>query len=123
MTALARLAVPSEEAETKASDVLIHVRYTPSAEIFFIDALPAYTTPREWLDRLLAGASDYYQVLAGGAASSGFRARFSTRFRGSLPWRKLPNSGWTFSQVASESYGISSFAYPLPGCANGRDWF
>jgi len=66
MTALARLAVPSEEAETKASDVLIHVRYTPSAEIFFIDALPVHTTPREWLDRLLAGASDYYQVLAGG---------------------------------------------------------
>ncbi|MCF2521745.1 hypothetical protein [Bradyrhizobium sp. G127] len=66
MTALVRLAVPSEEAETKASDVLIHVRYTPSAEIFFIDALPAHLTPREWLDRLLAGASDYYQVLAGG---------------------------------------------------------
>ncbi|CAN5284963.1 hypothetical protein BH10PSE10_BH10PSE10_04250 [soil metagenome] len=66
MTAHVRLAVPSAEAETKASDVLIHVRYTPSAEIFFIDALPAYTTPRDWLNRLLAGASDYYQVLAGG---------------------------------------------------------
>jgi hypothetical protein len=58
--------VPSEQAETRASDVLIHVRFTPSADIFFIDAVPAHSSPKQWLNRLLAGASDYYQTLAGG---------------------------------------------------------
>lgn len=66
MTAHVKLAVPTKTAEKQASDVLIHVRYTPSAEIFFIDACPADLTAREWLNVLLAGASDYYQTLAGG---------------------------------------------------------
>lgn len=66
MSAVAKLAVPSKETESKADDVLIHVRYTPSAEIFFIDAKPADLSAREWLNLLLEGASNYYQTLAGG---------------------------------------------------------
>lgn len=69
--------VESEEAEASASDVLIHVRYTASGEIFFIDARPAQLSPQEWLNLLLAKGADCYQTLAGGR---GFfripRARF-----------------------------------------------
>lgn len=73
MSARAAVAVAvTEEIETpasdvsKASDVLIHVRYSPNGEIFFIDALPAQTKPRDWLNLLLDKAPDCYQVFAGG---------------------------------------------------------
>jgi len=58
--------VPTGEVELSEPDVLIHVRYTPSADIFSIDALPAHMSPREWLNSLLAGYSDLYQTFAGG---------------------------------------------------------
>jgi hypothetical protein len=78
MSALAQKVILStEQPEAKIEEVLIHVRYSPNAEIFFIDALPANSKPRDWLNRLLAEASDCYQTLAGGR---GFfripRARF-----------------------------------------------
>lgn len=47
-------------------DMLIHVRYTPNAEIFFIDAKPANKSDRDWLNLLLDQAPDCYQTLAGG---------------------------------------------------------
>jgi hypothetical protein len=73
----AAVAIRAEEPEVVAADVLIHVRYSPNAEIFFIDARPESTSPRDWLNLLLDKASDCHQTLAGGR---GFfripRARF-----------------------------------------------
>lgn len=71
-------AQPTVSAPTKAADdKLIHVRYSPNAEIFFIDARPESMSPRDWLNLLLDKAPDCYQALAGGR---GFfripRARF-----------------------------------------------
>lgn len=70
-------AVKAEPEVVAVPDVLINVRYAPSAEIYFIDARPENTSPRDWLNLLLAKASDCYQTLAGGR---GFfripRARF-----------------------------------------------
>lgn len=49
-----------------ATDVLIHVRFNPNAEIFTIDRLPEGVAPKAWYERLLAGASTYYQTLSNG---------------------------------------------------------
>lgn len=57
-------------AETKAArqpdNVLIHVRFLPSADIFSIDALPEGVSPRDWFNRLYMGVPQHYQTLAGG---------------------------------------------------------
>ncbi|MCK9915720.1 hypothetical protein MXD81_41835 [Microbacteriaceae bacterium K1510] len=66
MAALAKLKTSIPQEAEKEEEVLIHVRYQPSAEIFSIDACPEDATPRDWLNRLLENASDRYQTFAGG---------------------------------------------------------
>jgi hypothetical protein len=48
------------------SDVLIHVRFTPSAEINSIGEKPAHLSAKEWFERLLDLAGPHYQTFAGG---------------------------------------------------------
>lgn len=66
MAVLAQLKTPAAQVNEKPAEVLIHVRYQPNAQIFSIDECPKTLSPRDWLDRLLAGASEHYQTLAGG---------------------------------------------------------
>jgi len=66
MSALAKLATPAADDLEKPEEVLIHVRYAPNAEIVTIDKRPDHLSSRAWLDLLLAGASQHYQILAGG---------------------------------------------------------
>jgi len=54
------------EPEAKSHDVLLHVRYSPDASIFFIDSCPSCLSSDDWLKLLLAEASDCYRALAGG---------------------------------------------------------
>jgi hypothetical protein len=71
-------------ADNAAEDnVLVHVRYYANGGIGSIGEKPEGLGEREWLDRLLAGAPEYYQVLAGGR---GFfripRSRFTAILQG-----------------------------------------
>jgi hypothetical protein len=66
MNALAKVPAPAAVVEPSTAEVLIHVRFLPSAEIFSIDGRPEHLPPRVWLDRLLEAASMHYQALAGG---------------------------------------------------------
>ncbi len=66
MVVVAPLRKPSAQGVEQAEEVLLHVRYLPNAGISSIDGCPKHLSPREWLDRLLAEASEYYQILAGG---------------------------------------------------------
>ncbi|CAN1722253.1 KTSC domain-containing protein [Hyphomicrobium sp. 1Nfss2.1] len=52
--------------DAKSQDVLLHVRYSPDASIFFIDSCPPCLGSDDWLKLLLAEASDCYRALAGG---------------------------------------------------------
>jgi len=77
MSAIAKLVVPAVPTSEKPDEVLIHVRFAPSAEVLTIDATPDHLKPRDWFAHLYAGAVQHYQTLAGGR---GFfripRARF-----------------------------------------------
>lgn len=68
MSALARRVEFTEvEAPAKAADdVLIHVRFSPNAEVFTIDRCPEGVAPKAWFERLYLNASPYYQALANG---------------------------------------------------------
>ena len=67
MSAAAAMRAEAPEAfVATVPDMLIHVRYSPNAEIFFIDARPERKTARDWLNLLLDQAPDCYQTLAGG---------------------------------------------------------
>ncbi len=57
---------PVEEEIEAPDDVLVHVRFHPSAEIMLIGELPARLSARDWYNHLLANASQHYQVFAGG---------------------------------------------------------
>ncbi len=62
-----------------ADEVLIHVRFHPNAEVWTIDSCPEGVSPKAWYERLLAGASSYYQTLSNGR---GFFRIPSTTFAG-----------------------------------------
>jgi hypothetical protein len=47
-------------------NVLIHVRFKPSGEVFTIDACPSDLSADDWFLRLIGGASDHYRSFAGG---------------------------------------------------------
>lgn len=68
MSALAkRVEFPAVEAPVrKADDVLIHVRFSPNADVFTIDRCPEGVAPKAWFERLYRGAAPYYQTLANG---------------------------------------------------------
>jgi hypothetical protein len=66
MIALAKVVGSEAQSDEKPDNVLIHVRFMPSGEIFTIDALPEHVEPKVWYEHLLMGASQYYQTLAGG---------------------------------------------------------
>lgn len=64
MNAVTKIA--DTDAQVQPDDVLIHVRFLPSAEIFSIDARPDAMSARDWFERLYMGAPQHYQVRAGG---------------------------------------------------------
>lgn len=64
MNALTKIA--ETEALPQPDNVLIHVRFLPSAEIFSIDAQPQDMSARDWFNTLYMGAPQHYQTLAGG---------------------------------------------------------
>ena len=68
MSALAkRIELPVEEVRVqKADDVLIHVRFSPSAEVLTIDRLPEGVAPKAWFERLFRSAPPYYRTLSSG---------------------------------------------------------
>ncbi|ABS67548.1 hypothetical protein [Xanthobacter versatilis] len=68
MSAVAkRIELPVEEARVqKADDVLIHVRFSPNAEVFTIDRLPEGVAPKAWFERLFLNAAPYYRTLSNG---------------------------------------------------------
>lgn len=68
MSALAkRVEQPVDEASVrKADDVLIHVRFSPNAEVFTIDRLPEGESPKAWFERLYLKGAPYYQTLSNG---------------------------------------------------------
>lgn len=66
MTALATITEPTVAIGGKADEVMIHVRFLPSAEIFTIDAKPESLSPREWYNKLYMGYAQYYQARANG---------------------------------------------------------
>ncbi|MFG1351668.1 hypothetical protein [Xanthobacter autotrophicus] len=68
MSALAkRVELPVEEAPVqKADDVLIHVRFSPSAEVLTIDRLPEGVAPKAWFERLFLSAAPHYRTLSNG---------------------------------------------------------
>ncbi|WP_454917254.1 hypothetical protein [Xanthobacter sediminis] len=66
MTVHATISGPTIALEAQSSDVMIHVRFLPSAEIFTIDAKPDGLTPREWYNKLYMGYTQYYQARANG---------------------------------------------------------
>lgn len=55
-----------ETTTARTEDVLIHVRYMPSGEIFSIGERPARLDAKQWLAHLFDAASFHYQTLAGG---------------------------------------------------------
>lgn len=67
MNALAKRFEPVAEAPAqKTDDVLIHVRFSPNADIFTIDRLPEGKTQKAWFEHLYANASSYYRTFANG---------------------------------------------------------
>jgi hypothetical protein len=48
------------------NDVLIHVRFHPSADIAAIDERPQHLSNFDWFKRLCEGAAQHYQTFAGG---------------------------------------------------------
>lgn len=66
MTALAKIVEPAVALSSANEDVLIHVRFLPSAEIFTIDGRPHSLSPREWFNRLYMGVPEHYRALANG---------------------------------------------------------
>ncbi|MFG1479466.1 hypothetical protein V5F53_12485 [Xanthobacter sp. V4C-4] len=66
MTVHAQIVEPTIALGNPSEDVLIHVRFLPSAEIFTIDAKPGSLTAREWFNRLYLGLPQYYRTLANG---------------------------------------------------------
>ncbi|MEP9355072.1 hypothetical protein ABLE93_15905 [Xanthobacter sp. KR7-65] len=68
MSALAKRAEqPVDGASAKRpDDVLIHVRFSPNADVFTIDALPEGLTQKAWFERLVLGAAPYYRTLSNG---------------------------------------------------------
>ncbi|MFG1320953.1 hypothetical protein [Xanthobacter autotrophicus] len=68
MSALAkRIELPVEDVPVqKADDVLIHVRFSPSAEVLTIDRLPEGVAPKAWFERLFLSAAPYYRTLSNG---------------------------------------------------------
>ncbi|MET3352880.1 hypothetical protein V5F34_06135 [Xanthobacter autotrophicus] len=64
MNALAK--IDQSQSERQHDDVLIHVRFHPSAEIFTIDAKPDELSQRDWFNRLYMGVPQHYQTLANG---------------------------------------------------------
>lgn len=68
MNALAKRAErPTKEAPTnRPDDVLIHVRFSPNAEVSTIDGLPEGEGRQAWFDRLYLGAAPYYRTLSNG---------------------------------------------------------
>lgn len=57
---------PVEDNDAVPDEVLVHVRFHPSAEIMLIGEQPARVSASDWFKHLLANASQYYQVFAGG---------------------------------------------------------
>ncbi len=56
-----------QETEVAAPDnVLVHVRFYSNGVISSIGEKPQALDDREWFERLLTQAPEYYQVLAGG---------------------------------------------------------
>lgn len=66
MTVHTTISGPTVALEGQAGDVMIHVRFWPSAEIFTIDAKPDGLSPREWYEKLYMGYTQYYQTRANG---------------------------------------------------------
>ncbi len=66
MTALAKIVEPTTAFVEEPSEVLIHVRFWPSAEIFTIDGRPEAMTDRDWFNLLYMGVPEHYQTLANG---------------------------------------------------------
>lgn len=66
MTALAKIVEPTTALVDEPSEVLIHVRFWPSAEIFTIDGQPENLSQREWFNLLYMGVPQHYRTLANG---------------------------------------------------------
>ncbi len=66
MSALAKAVEPEVQVEEQPDNVLIHVRFMPSGEIFSIDAQPEQMQPKAWYEHLVMNAPQHYQTLAGG---------------------------------------------------------
>lgn len=66
MTALAQIVEPTVALGNPSEEVLIHVRFLASAEIFTIDGKPGSLSPREWFNKLYMGVPQYYRTLANG---------------------------------------------------------
>jgi len=66
MTVHATISEPTVALDSQSSDVMVHVRFWPSAEIFTIDAKPESLSPREWYEKLYMGYTQYYHTRANG---------------------------------------------------------
>lgn len=66
MNALTKIVAAGEAVVPEMDDVLVHVRFLPSSEIFTIDAKPEHLTPREWFERLYMGVPQHYYTRANG---------------------------------------------------------
>jgi hypothetical protein len=66
MSATARLVQTEAPANEKPDEVLIHVRFSPSGDVFTIDQLPQNMKANDWHKSLMMGAPQHYQTLAGG---------------------------------------------------------
>ncbi|MFG1294795.1 MULTISPECIES: hypothetical protein [Xanthobacter] len=66
MTVLAQIVEPTVALGNPSEEVMIHVRFWPSAEIFTIDAKPESLSPREWYNKLYMGYTQYYETRANG---------------------------------------------------------
>lgn len=66
MTALAKIVEPTTALGNPSEEVMIHVRFLPSSEIFTIDGKPEGLSPREWYEKLYMGYTQYYETRANG---------------------------------------------------------
>ena len=83
---LARLQAAAEDRQAAGlDDVLVHVRFNPSGEIFSIGEKPAGLSPSEWLNYLRERASPHYRALAGGRGVFRIPRRSFAAIREGLP--------------------------------------